>query len=369
MAPKAVKKADAPTARTDTNSAPLFETVRRNARADVPNRRVNTKGRSPLKGGAPAVRPVRTASAGPSSADGDSVRANSLDAPNSSAADLDNPARLNVLATMTKAGGLMLQLQQAPGAVRAVLGSRADCDKNQLAAFASQAVGHLMQIALADPSGKRRSPGPVNVESLNAMLQAVAAFAPADELEGMLAIQAAAFHHITLDCLACGQRAPRTDVRAVNLGQANKCARTFAALVETLNRHRGKVTTQRVVVENVTVQAGGQAVVGAVAGVGASNKQRDQAHGQTHPHDGGGAPGAALPGPQSGRDALSATSEQGQEALPHARRRGRKRSAKGQSKQPQTRSLERQRNRDQATDKGNPAKRARTHRRVNEKGN
>ncbi len=40
-------------------------------------------------------------------------------------------------------------------------------------------------------------------------------------------------------------------------------ARTFAALLEALNRHRGK-GQQVVRVEHVTVQAGGQAIVGAV---------------------------------------------------------------------------------------------------------
>jgi hypothetical protein len=35
--------------------------------------------------------------------------------------------------------------------------------------------------------------------------------------------------------------------------------------METLNHGRGKGVTQRVIVEHVTVEAGGQAVVGAVA--------------------------------------------------------------------------------------------------------
>ena len=47
------------------------------------------------------------------------------------------------------------------------------------------------------------------------------------------------------------------------MGAADKLVRSFAALLEALNRHRGK-GQQVVRVEHVTVQAGGQAIVGAV---------------------------------------------------------------------------------------------------------
>ena len=46
--------------------------------------------------------------------------------------------------------------------------------------------------------------------------------------------------------------------RRENLNQANKLSRTFATLLEALNRHRGK-GQQKVTVEHVHVHAGGQA--------------------------------------------------------------------------------------------------------------
>jgi hypothetical protein len=55
--------------------------------------------------------------------------------------------------------------------------------------------------------------------------------------------------------------------RRENLNQANKLSRTYAALVEALNRHRGK-GQQKVTVEHVHVHAGGQAVVGMVTAPG-----------------------------------------------------------------------------------------------------
>jgi len=47
------------------------------------------------------------------------------------------------------------------------------------------------------------------------------------------------------------------------LSQANKLSRTYAVLVDALNRHRGK-GQQKVTVEHVHVHSGGQAIVGTV---------------------------------------------------------------------------------------------------------
>jgi hypothetical protein len=52
------------------------------------------------------------------------------------------------------------------------------------------------------------------------------------------------------------------------LGQANKLSRTYAALLDALNRHRGK-GQQKVTVEHVHVHEGGQAIVGNVESRGA----------------------------------------------------------------------------------------------------
>ena len=45
---------------------------------------------------------------------------------------------------------------------------------------------------------------------------------------------------------------------------ANKLSRTYAVLLDALNRYRGKEGQQKVTVEHVDVHAGGQAVVGMV---------------------------------------------------------------------------------------------------------
>jgi hypothetical protein len=73
--------------------------------------------------------------------------------------------------------------------------------------------------------------------------------------------------------------------RRENLNQANKLSRTYATLVEALNRHRGK-GQQKVTVEHVHVHAGGQAVVGMVEtpGGGDRTKSKDQSHAKQIAH-------------------------------------------------------------------------------------
>ena len=67
--------------------------------------------------------------------------------------------------------------------------------------------------------------------------------------------------------------------RRESLSQATKLSRTWATLLEALNRHRGK-GQQKVTVEHVHVHAGGQAVVGMVEtpGGGDRPKSEEQPH-------------------------------------------------------------------------------------------
>src|SRR5436309_10618789 len=83
-------------------------------------------------------------------------------------------------------------------------------------------------------------------------------------LPGMLAAQAMAAHHAAMECYRRAML-PEQSLEAwkEQLNQANKLSRTYANLVEALNRHRGK-GQQKISVEHVHVHAGGQAIVGAV---------------------------------------------------------------------------------------------------------
>jgi len=62
------------------------------------------------------------------------------------------------------------------------------------------------------------------------------------------------------------------------LSQANKLSRTYAVLVDALNRHRGK-GQQKVTVEHVHVHSGGQAIVGTVErGTPANSSRTENQH-------------------------------------------------------------------------------------------
>jgi hypothetical protein len=73
--------------------------------------------------------------------------------------------------------------------------------------------------------------------------------------------------------------------RRENLAQANKLSRTYATLLDALNRHRGK-GQQKVTVEHVHVHSGGQALVGMVEtpGGGDRTKPEDQPHAKQIAH-------------------------------------------------------------------------------------
>lgn len=113
-----------------------------------------------------------------------------------------------------------------------------------------------------------------------AAIAAVAAFKPKDEVEGMMAAQAAAMHFASMECFR----------RAVQPGQSFEAtsklrrdganlARGMADMAEALNRKRGK-GPQVVRVERVIVQEGAQAIVGNVNGAAAGAMSPDTGGGE-----------------------------------------------------------------------------------------
>ncbi|WAJ28939.1 hypothetical protein [Antarcticirhabdus aurantiaca] len=93
---------------------------------------------------------------------------------------------------------------------------------------------------------------------------AMANIAPTDALEGMLAAQMVATHNAAMECFRRAMIEGQTfQGREQNLAHASKLTRSYATLVQALDKHRGK-GQQTVRVEHVHVHAGGQAIVGPV---------------------------------------------------------------------------------------------------------
>jgi hypothetical protein len=191
-------------------------------------------------------------------------------------------------------------------------GSRSDNWNNILVGQAMQA----LWVKHSDPADRDKQ--------YRATAAALAGIEPRDELEGMMAAQLIAAHNAAMECYRRAMRGEQTfEGRRENLSQANKLSRTYATLLEALNRHRGK-GQQKVTVEHVHVHAGGQAVVGMVAtpagqvpGGGDSRNLEEQPHAKqiAHAHE------PAMPSQDAGPDALPVARD-AQRALPDARRQG-----------------------------------------------
>jgi hypothetical protein len=100
---------------------------------------------------------------------------------------------------------------------------------------------------------------------------------------------------------------------------AIKLLRTYATLMEASQRYRGK-GEQKMTVEHVHVHQGGQAIVGTVhRGEGGPSKIEEQPHAPAITYE----PGAALPCPNTQREAVPVTSGEREATLSNARRRRR----------------------------------------------
>ena len=103
----------------------------------------------------------------------------------------------------------------------------------------------------------------------NLVLALLHRIGPRDELEAMLASQMIVAHVAAMDASRRALHVEQTaGGRAAYLGLMRKLMTLFTAQMDALNRHRGKGTTQKIVIERVLVAPGAQAIVGAVANGG-----------------------------------------------------------------------------------------------------
>ena len=126
-----------------------------------------------------------------------------------------------------------------------------------------QQVKRALPKSLIDPQG-------------NHALAALYGISPRDTLEGLLATQMVAGHNLAMDLLKRAALAEQPAVVELNLNSATKLLRTFTLQMDALNRYRGK-DSQHMVVGNVNVAGGGQAIVGSVTqrGLGKASTEND----------------------------------------------------------------------------------------------
>jgi len=191
------------------------------------------------------------------------------------------------------------------GTLKSIGGSQSDHWNNTLANQAVQA----LWIKNSEAAERDRQ--------MNATVAALVGIGPKDELEGMMAAQLIAAHNAAMECYRRAMIGEQTfQGRSENLNQANKLSRSFATLLDALNRHRGK-GQQKVTVEHVHVHAGGQAVVGAVSTPGGGDRptSEEPPHAKQIAH----APEPPLRSQDAQREPVSVASD-GERTLPDARR-------------------------------------------------
>ena len=118
--------------------------------------------------------------------------------------------------------------------------------------------GVLRQLANAVSLG-----GGADEEAINFALAVIAGIEPKDELETMLAMQMVAIHLATMTFTRRLAHVETLDQQHGSEGALNKLARTFAMQLEALKRYRTG-GEQKVIVQHVNVNEGGQAIVGTV---------------------------------------------------------------------------------------------------------
>jgi hypothetical protein len=137
--------------------------------------------------------------------------------------------------------------------------------------FSTGLLGQLMTLTR---SGKTASK-----EEVNFILSQMRGIDPRDETEALLATQMVAIHNATMVAarrLMWIDNIPQQDSASNML---NKLARTFATQVEALKKYRS-AGEQTIKVQHVTVNDGGQAIVGNVSrGGGGGAKNGGQPHG------------------------------------------------------------------------------------------
>jgi hypothetical protein len=96
---------------------------------------------------------------------------------------------------------------------------------------------------------------------------------PQDEIEAMLAVQMIGVHNMAMATLGRGMIKDQTFAgRQANADQATKMLRTYVAQMEALKKYRTG-GQQKMIVEHVNVNEGGQAIVGTVNQGGGKNEQ------------------------------------------------------------------------------------------------
>jgi hypothetical protein len=105
---------------------------------------------------------------------------------------------------------------------------------------------------------------PENEDVLDVAMASFMGIKPKDDIEGMLASQMVAVHTLAMEMSSRALHPDQhPDMVTMNVNRATKLMRTYTAQIEALNKYRAK-GQQKITVQHVNVETGGQAIVGDV---------------------------------------------------------------------------------------------------------
>ena len=189
--------------------------------------------------------------------------------------------------------------------------------------FAAYLLGTL------EPAMRDRGACEIKPSRANAVMAALDGIAPENEAEAMLAAQMIGTHALATEMLSKARHTDTMEALALYGSLAAKLLRTYTMQTEALAKLRRKGEQ---IVKHVHVNDGGQAIVGTVNNYGgeqsrggARNENLGQPHAAVLEH----APGLPMWGSDAAGATVQVASGSGEEAVQNARRRGRKRGAKG----------------------------------------
>jgi hypothetical protein len=150
----------------------------------------------------------------------------------------------------------LVNAPKKPGAKRIMEVKDPSLEKGELKAFSGSRSDDFNRVLLSEVANAlwtKNSSEEWQAQQLAAVAGALRGIEPKDELEGMLAAQAMAAHHAAMECYRRAMLPEQTfEGWKEQLNQANKLSRTYATLLEALNRRRG-TGQQKISVEHVHV--------------------------------------------------------------------------------------------------------------------
>jgi len=169
-----------------------------------------------------------------------------------------NQARARRFQVKAEVSGDALQVSSPNSDYRGFRTRALDAFGTTSEAFASREISRVGSIV------RQRDAELPTQDEMNAALAAIDGMRPTDEIEAMLAVQMVATHEVAMDMIARAKRADRMPILQESGSLAVKLLRTYTAQVEALARLR-RGGEQRVIVQHVHINEGGQAIVGAVS--------------------------------------------------------------------------------------------------------